>query len=560
MTRVREALRTTVASLREALANDGVRRLETGWALGIAADSGLSVILLVAAYQRGGVIGTGLLGASRMVPAVVVAMLAGALLQRVGGRRVLLAISVIRTLSAIAAAGLIVGGAPLPWLYLVAGIVGAAGAPVVPTSATLMPAVARSPAELVAANVAWGTGEGAGALVGPFVAGLLLAANEPALAAAASAITFALTGAAVVGLRFEQAEDGAAARPRTSRDLRLREGLAILRERTVVRWTMLAVYGQVLTRGVLNTLTVVAAIELLGMGEGGVGLLAAGLGLGGLFGAVLAMSVVRTDRLIRAQAGSLAWWGTPIAVLALAPVPAVGFAAMVAIGVANALFDVSVHTLLQRASTNRERPAVFSILESAVGLGALTGSLLGPVLVAVFEARAALAVTGALLPLLAVVVYGRLGRIDRVTAVDESLVQLLREVDAFRLLPLTAIERIAGGAIPAEFAAGMDLMREGDPGDQFFVIDSGEVDITVGGRTVDRLGHGSGVGEIALLRSSPRTATVTAASHVRCFSVDGPTFLAAVSGPAAGPEAERIAATRLLRDDVAAPGEVGVSA
>jgi MFS family permease len=230
-------------------------------------------------------------------------------------------------------------------------------------------------------------------------------------------------------------------------------------------------------------------------------------------------------------------------------VPAVGLAAMVAVGVANALFDVSVHTLLQRGSTNRERSAVFSILESAVGLGGLTGSLLGPAIVALFGAQAGLAVTGAVLPVLALVVYSRLGRLDRVTAVDETLVHLLREVDAFRTLPLTAIERVAAGAVPAEFAAGTALMREGDPGDQFFVIDDGEVEITIGGRRVDRLGHGTGVGEIALVRRSPRTATVTAATDVRCFCIDAPTFLAAVSGPTAGRETERIASAHLLRDE-----------
>ena len=548
MARLGEAVRTTLAALRDTLANDGIRRLELGWSLGIAADAALSVVLLVIAYQRGGVVATGLLGASRMVPAVVVAMFTGALLQHVSGRALLLAIAVIRAAAALVAVGLIVADAPLPWLFVLAAVVGAAGAPVVAVSATLMPAVARSPTELVAANVAWGTGEGAGALAGSFLAGILIAGDESALVAAAAAIAFALTGVAVLGLRFEQVED-AAGGGRGSRSLRLRDGLAVLRRRAIVRWTMLAVYGQVLTRGVLNTLAVVAAIELLGMGEGGVGLLNAALGLGGLFGAVLAMSTVRTHRLVRAQTAALAYWGAPIAVIGLWPVPAVGLAAMVVIGVANALFDVSIHTLLQRASTNAERAPVFSILESSVGLGALTGSLLGPVIVAAFGVRLGLAVTGTFLPILALVVYGRLARLDKVTAVDESLVDLLREVEAFRALPMTAIERVAAGARPASFAAGSVLMREGEPGDQFVVIEDGEVEVSIGGHGVHRMGHGSGLGEIALVRRSARTATVTALTPISCFCVDAPTFLAAVSGPAAGAQTERIATAHLLRDE-----------
>jgi hypothetical protein len=67
---------------------------------------------------------------------------------------------------------------------------------------------------------------------------------------------------------------------------------------------------------------VVAAIELLAMGEGGVGLLNAALGLGGVVGAVFAVTLTRTDRLIRTQAAALAYWGAPIAVIGLVPNPA----------------------------------------------------------------------------------------------------------------------------------------------------------------------------------------------------------------------------------------------
>lgn len=69
------------------------------------------------------------------------------------------------------------------------------------------------------------------------------------------------------------------------------------------------------------------------------------------------------------------------------------------------------------------------------------------------------------------------------------------------------------------------------------------------GRPIHRLGPGAGIGEIALLRSSPRTATVRAISDVTGFSVDAMTFLAAVAGPAAAAVIERMAQANLARAD-----------
>ncbi len=59
--------------------------------------------------------------------------------------------------------------------------------------------------------------------------------------------------------------------------------------------------------------------------------------------------------------------------------------------------------------------------------------------------------------------------------------------------------------------------------------------------------RGTGLGEIALLRRSPRTATVTALTAVTAFAIPGSCFVAAVSGPAAAAVTERIAEANLRR-------------
>jgi CRP-like cAMP-binding protein len=156
-------------------------------------------------------------------------------------------------------------------------------------------------------------------------------------------------------------------------------------------------------------------------------------------------------------------------------------------------------------------------------------------------------VGGAILPLMAALIYTRIGRTGRITVVDERMVDLLRTVPAFAELPLTAIERLVEGLVPFADPAGTALMTQGEPGDRFVVIETGEVDVVVDGRSIHHLGPGDGAGEIALLRRTPRTATVRAITDVTGYSVDGMTFLAAIAGPSAGAVMERMAQANLAR-------------
>ena len=548
-------LRAALASLRQALANDGIRRLGISWTLGIAADSALFVVTLVTVFNRGGPLAAGLVGAARMIPAVVAGMLAGAMLERFRGDRILVALGLIRAISAGGIAFAIVSAGPtmadhqvtMVLLFVFAALSGAASAPVRPTQVTLMPALARSPGELVAANTVWTTGEGLGAFGGPFIAGLLMAVHMHALAAALAAAAFLGTAVVGAGLRFEQASDASGGGRHAGGGLRLADGWRAARERPVLGWSLLGVYGQAMTRGLLNGLVVVAAIELLNMGQGGLGLLSAALGVGGLVGAFFALSSSRSERLIPTEITGLVFWGLPIAAIGVVPLPQLAVAAMVVIGVANATYDVALFTILQRGSPNDDRGPVMSVLEGVVGLGVVSGSLLAPLLLLIFEIRGALIVGGLILPVLAALIYWRIGKAERVTIVNEEVIELLRQVPAFAELPMTAVERLAEGLKPIAIPAETVLMTQGEPGDTFVVIETGEIEVLVDGRPIHRLGPGAGVGEIALLRRSPRTATVVAITDVTGYSVDASTFLAACAGPASAAVTERMAQANLMR-------------
>jgi MFS family permease len=229
-------------------------------------------------------------------------------------------------------------------------------------------------------------------------------------------------------------------------------------------------------------------------------------------------------------------------------VPALGVAAvaMLVVGLSNTLLDIAGFTLLQRASPNRSRAAVFAVLAAVAGLGAASGAVVGAALADALGVTAALVVTGLLLPIAAGAGWPLTRRLDREGVVDERLAGLLRQVPPFALLPLAGLERVAAGMRAARFGTGDALMREGEAGDRFLVIESGAVVVTRAGRELARLGPGDGCGEIALLRRVRRTATVTATAPVEAWAIDSTTFLAAVGGHAGSTAvAEEIVEQRL---------------
>jgi CRP-like cAMP-binding protein len=92
------------------------------------------------------------------------------------------------------------------------------------------------------------------------------------------------------------------------------------------------------------------------------------------------------------------------------------------------------------------------------------------------------------------------------------------------------MELLAEGMRPARFEEGARLMTEGEPGDTYVILDRGRVAISVANVALGEEGPGAGLGEIALLRAGPRTATVTALEPVEAWVIDCSTFLGAVTG------------------------------
>jgi predicted MFS family arabinose efflux permease len=546
--RGRLAVAAGAQAVREVADNPGIRRIEAAWTIGIGADWAFLVALLIVAYEAGGALGVGVLGVIRMIPPAFVGPFTDVVVSRLRGDRALVAVNLVRAASAIATAGILVAGWAPELAYVLAGVCAAADAIVRPIQIALMPALARTPAELVAANVTSSFGEGVGAFVGPLIGGAIAVAAGPPAAAAVAGVAFLAAAGAVVGLRFVSdvdARGGAAARAgsgavvvRALRTLRLDPDVALV---------FLDFGGQVFVRGMLTTLIVVASIELLGLGDSGVGLLNAAIGLGGFVGALGAIGLTRIRRLALAFCVALAFWGLPIAVIGVWPVAALAAIGLFVTGVSNAILDVSGFTILQRGIPDDERVPVLGLFEGMVAVGAALGAIAGSLAVEVFGPRGALGIAGAILPILAVATWPRVSRLDDRGLVTEREATALRAIPLFAPLPLTAIDRLADAARPVTFQPGDVIMRQGEPGDRYVAITGGTVAIEIDERFVTSCTTGEGIGEIALLRRVPRTATATATTVVTGYALRAEDFLAAVAGPRSLVAANAMIEERLAR-------------
>jgi CRP/FNR family cyclic AMP-dependent transcriptional regulator len=104
-------------------------------------------------------------------------------------------------------------------------------------------------------------------------------------------------------------------------------------------------------------------------------------------------------------------------------------------------------------------------------------------------------------------------------AVARGSVDVLKKVPLFAGLDDRELQAIAGSMRERRFSAGDAVMEEGAGGAGFFVVESGEAEVTVNGEARGTIGQGDYFGEIALLTGSDRTATITAKSDMLCWGM-----------------------------------------
>ena len=319
---------------------------------------------------------------------------------------------------------------------------------------------------------------------------------------------------------------------------------AILRNRNL-RLIVVLYIAQTVVAGCSVVYEVTIALELLEMQDSGVGVLNAALGVGGLVGGVVALVLSQRGRLALDFGFGVALWAAPLLLVAISPTIPAALAAMALIGIGNSLVDVNAETIIQRLVPDEVLGRVFGALDSAAIAGMAIGAAMMPVLITTIGLRAGLVAIAVVVTALVLVALPGLDRVDKTALAPEAL-DLFRGVSMLAVLPEHVIERLARQSDVVSVPAGSAVFREGDVGDRFYIMESGEVEVSTAGRVLARRTVGDSFGEIALLRDVTRTATATALTDVVTRAIERRHFLSAVTGHAGASEQAELVVGRYM--------------
>jgi MFS family permease len=538
-------LHEAAGAVRAVMLNPDLRRLQLAWGASIFGTWVYLVAVAVFAYGHGGATAVALVSAARWLAGAAASPYASLLADRVDRRLVMVASDLAQaSLMAVAAAAAILDSATFV-VYVVVVAAAIANAAFRPAEAAITPALAGTPAELTAANLVGSTIESLGIVGGPAFAGILLSASSVGVALVAATALMCWSTLLVGRVRIPRrpnVPDEAAPSPT--------RGFAALARERRLRLLLGLLAVQSLTAGMLKVVVVVVAFKLIGGGKAGVGWLNSAIGVGGVVGAlVVGVLLVGRERKLASSFGvGLLVWAAAPALAAAWPNTAFILLMFGTLGVGLTLSDVAGTTLLQRVAPSDAIARVFGMLGTTFLLMWALGALLAPPLLSLLGTRGTLAAVGVTMGLVVAASWRPLLDLDRVAQPDRERLELLRAVPFLALLPSGATERLAAESVSVDMTAGQIAFHSGDPGDRFYVVADGVVDVTPVGAGVTSLSRGDFFGEVALLRNVPRTATVAARTDARLVALDRKAFLTAVAEhSAASAEAELVVGGRLAR-------------
>jgi MFS family permease len=502
-----------------------------GWAYTVA----LAVYVFNLTHS---VVWVGAAYAVRMVPSLVFSPFSGVLADRYERVRLLIAADFLA----------------LIWMGLLAVLAafhGPASAAIVLAALTATSQIIYKPAtnaitlhlvpesELAAANSLLGSLNSLVIIVGPAVGALMLLAGPPWAVFALNAATFALSAWAVIGIRTRSLPATTrGVHPLTQMAAGFRALLGSRDSATLIGLSALSsfIYGT-------DTVLYVAVSEgRLHTGPTGYGYLLTALGLGGLIATPVSGLLARSPRLALVLVGGMALYCLPTAAMAWTTSSELAFGIQVVRGFATLVVDVLIITELQRSLPNHLIARVFGIFWAVVFGAIALGAIVAPALISLAGLDTTLLLAAFVVPALSAAAYPVLNRMDdraraKIAALEPKVVALQR-LGIFVSAPRPTLEKLAAACEDMNAPAGTVLVRQGDPADAFYVLLEGEAQVTARGESsieqrLRTLGPGDYFGEIGLLESIPRTATVTSLTPCGLYRMDGASFLDALTNSAA---------------------------
>jgi MFS family permease len=485
------------------------------------------VSTILFAYSRSGAKSAGLFASAILLVAAILTPLATRWLERFTPFSAALTLFSLQSVTAFATATMAIylpEKSGLVWVGLGCMVVLVSITP--PIVAAILPEIARGGSGLAAQNVILAWTENVARIVGPLLtAGLLSfsanAAHGVALTFSVSGAIFGLSALALVNpSSIERSKSRAIETPTEETDTQ--EFVRSLRDVGPLKTLLLLTLSSYLILGSLDVLYVPIAADS-GFGTSGAGILAGAYGFGGLITFGISNRILGRPKLtpalcVFAIAGSL-----PLVVLAFYRSNNMATVVVLAlVGALQSIFAVVRQMLVQRCAPPGTFLRVTGIFQGAVTLGYAFGSLIPWVSGSVTRSCI---VTGLMLPMTLLAVALGLRSIDGEATVPLTEIALLSRVSIMRSLRPASLEALARHSHVRKYRSGLQIVHEGDIGQEMFVIIDGHVEVTHDERSLASLSRGEIFGEVAVLRDQPRNATVHAVSDVQLLAIPRADFV-----------------------------------
>lgn len=532
-----------LATFRNALSNANIAKAESAIAINIVAHVAWNSTMLVVTFGLLGPTGPGVYLLVRQITGAVGAPVYAALAGRYRRERVLAGGIVANGVAIALVIPLLELHVANALLFLPIAVEGLTHSAAKALHDALLPWLADSPAQLVASNSLSALLDTTAALVGAGVAAVALWLSGPSAVLTIVSVLCALAAGplfTIRGIDTRAGNDGSGILSD------LAGGIGVLRRLPNARAVVLVMTITASLAGFEHSTITSVATQILHIGANGTPVLVGATSAGGLIGGIASFSLAGRRSISIPLA--LGFLGCAAALLALtmSAVEALALPLLSVFGIGIAYQAVSSRSLLQRSASGRS-------LDLLVGINALIAvATSGLAAFCAGELNAAIGVRGTLRVAVGLAVLGavytlwRLTRVERMSPIDREELDAIKSVEAFAPLSVAAANQLASALTALQPADGDVIFRQGDPGDDMFIIGSGVFEATVGGQRIRTLRSGDHFGEISLLFDSPRTGTVRCSEAGTLWRLHREDFLRAITGNSTTEEAMRAIAHQRL--------------
>ncbi len=500
-----------IRELRAVLGNHKLRLLLTGRLISSMGDWLYVIALSIAIYRysHGSSVLISLLWIAKLVPNLLFRPFTGALAGRLGYWRSMVSADLARMV-VVGVLAIVLTRSTWAIIFPFVFLTTTLGGLFRPASVGFIPSLVNSREERLAANAVTIEADSIAMIVGSALGGVVAGLGWINQLLAIEALTFGISALALWRIRPSVATRvmPKSAAPAADEDEAggMLAGFRLIARRPALVFTAGVMALPELASGAIVIWIVPYAYHSLHLGNAGVGYLYTFLGIGAVAGGLVAAVLGGNVRLDALLAAGVLVMGIGLILFGVLPIAAVALVTILVVGLAETVEYAAYETLLQQSIPDELLGSVSGALDSFLFDMMLAGNLLSGALAAILGLGSSI--------------------LRAKTARRPDAVTLAR-IPLFAGLASGTREWAVRRMVREQFQPGAVVVRQGDPGDRFYVIARGkaQVDVDIDGTVSSRVcGAGDAFGEIALLENVPRTATVRALDRLVVFSLSREDF------------------------------------